>query len=574
MKPFAHPLRPLAALLALAALISRAAASDDATSAPVAPVAPPRPAAQPAPRAGRGSAPAFATPIQWRTAEDMNSYFVKQFIASANFGGARMVAQPMVVDDSMRLLPNDVPSSENLSATQPAPAAYMIENLELIGIAKHETPVAFVVNRHILGNSAQRSPNLTTRPLTTFETKALAELHPGVDVAEQTEKDGLLIVGAVRAQDACLRCHTSSKVGDALGAFSYRLKPASLTIPRPALRTPASAPAAPLTTAAITIPPAPKSAPSEKDGLALSIEPIREVITPHEPLVIKATFTNVSSDTFSLPNNLAFYGDWILQLREVNTGKTFTLGYYLQGTPTMSAAPSAPLAPGQSVTAPAAYYRRMSMVEGTLDYDAFQKAITPPPTIPSNVSPPPLPTGTFQATLIVRFPNPVDSGNNAPTFWKGTLITSNPVQFKIGDYPAEQAGAISGMVVDRYGNPAPNTIIGLHYETEESIAGPPVWGSGYATNIARRATPLPPVPIRPTGTYPKGAPVGKTDENGTFAIHGLPPGTYIITADLVPADIMHAAESGSKQPITVTAGAETKLAAPVIVGVGPGPAGN
>src|SRR5262249_16703920 len=105
----------------------------------------------------------------------------------------------------------------NPPGTLPGSTAYTINSLELIGIAKHNAPVAFPTIRH--------APAISTpaRPLTDFEPKALAQLRTGVDTTTAVDQSTRQVVGAIRAQNSCLRCHTGFKEGDLLGAFTYHL---------------------------------------------------------------------------------------------------------------------------------------------------------------------------------------------------------------------------------------------------------------------------------------------------------------------------------------------------------------
>jgi len=175
-----------------------------------------------------------ATPLSvWNSEEQMNGYYVNKFIQSAGFGGVRMTVPTMTIDSSVNLLLGQEIKMDGAKIT--TVQAYNINQLELIGIAKHETPVAFVVNRHsefLINRPNQTTPSrwnvpLTisgTRALTDFEKAALVDIQAGKEVVGQPQADGsLLVVGAVRAQEACIQCHDGYKAGDALGALSYRL---------------------------------------------------------------------------------------------------------------------------------------------------------------------------------------------------------------------------------------------------------------------------------------------------------------------------------------------------------------
>jgi len=142
--------------------------------------------------------------VQWSSDYDLHTYFVDRFLESEGNGISRVYQDPMSLRDSMRLR---ITSRDT----------YKIEGFDLIGVGKHPDPVAFLGRRHqtvVL--------NRQTRALTAFEQRAVAELKAGEDVAVETNETGRFVVGALRAQEDCLKCH-GGKTGDVLGALSYRL---------------------------------------------------------------------------------------------------------------------------------------------------------------------------------------------------------------------------------------------------------------------------------------------------------------------------------------------------------------
>jgi len=142
--------------------------------------------------------------VQWSSDYDLHTYFVDRFLESPGNGISRVYQDPMSLRDSMRLR---ITSRDT----------YKIESFDLIGVGKHLDPVAFLGRRHqtvVL--------NRETRPLTAFEQRAVAELKAGEDVAVENNETGHFVVGALRAQEDCLKCH-GGKTGDVLGALSYRL---------------------------------------------------------------------------------------------------------------------------------------------------------------------------------------------------------------------------------------------------------------------------------------------------------------------------------------------------------------
>jgi hypothetical protein len=193
----------------------------------------------------------------WTSEAQMHNYYVNTYIQSAGTGaygaaGSQLSGPPrMTLDPSLRLvLWRSVQlNGANITAIE----AYQLDKLELIGLAKHDPPVVFGINRHsafsTIGSGTNSYPNEPAtptgiRPLTDFETSALAEIKAGQDVVTQPETDGTcLIVGPVRAQQACIQCHNGYQVGDALGAFTYHLSKVNL-FENSSTAVPSAAPAA------------------------------------------------------------------------------------------------------------------------------------------------------------------------------------------------------------------------------------------------------------------------------------------------------------------------------------------
>ncbi len=167
---------------------------------------------------GRTATPWGALPANsaWTSEQAMNDAFLLQFNNTGNFGGGRMPAPTMRIDPAMRVLLTDQVQIDGPAKTYSA--VYRIYSLELIGIAMHNPPVAFVVVRH-----KDKAASLNNRILTDFEVSALKELLAGKQVVDQQEKTDRIVVGAVRAEQSCIQCHDGAKVGDLLGAFSYHL---------------------------------------------------------------------------------------------------------------------------------------------------------------------------------------------------------------------------------------------------------------------------------------------------------------------------------------------------------------
>ena len=155
-------------------------------------------------------------PARWPSDEAMHAQFLQHFQSAVGLGRARMVSASLRVRPDMQL--TLVMRNDEDSSAQPVALRYELETLELIGIAKHDTPVAFVADSHIDRSGAQR-----TRPLNSFEQRALSTLRSGGETTAATTAPGRSVVGAIRATSECTSCHAGSKPGDMLGAFSYQL---------------------------------------------------------------------------------------------------------------------------------------------------------------------------------------------------------------------------------------------------------------------------------------------------------------------------------------------------------------
>lgn len=146
---------------------------------------------------------------EWESFEEMHDFYTRRFESADGFGLSRM-PQPPMLDRSGVL---------DLGRTR-----YSIERLELVGLLKRTTPVVYVPLRH----SVRFDPkDFRGRRPTDFETRALAALRAGRDIesAAGDEPGTLRIVGALRGDGSCLKCHNDKKAGDLLGAFTYTLRP-------------------------------------------------------------------------------------------------------------------------------------------------------------------------------------------------------------------------------------------------------------------------------------------------------------------------------------------------------------
>ena len=149
-----------------------------------------------------------ATPApRWESCEELHDTYLKRFQSADGFGLSRMVRPPML---------------DRSGVLDTGREQYALERIELIGLLQHPQPVVYTPSFH----TSRPDPAQSTRPLTSFETHALAGFRQGRDIAVESDRTSGVMsgcVGAVRATTTCLRCHEDAKAGDLLGAFSYTL---------------------------------------------------------------------------------------------------------------------------------------------------------------------------------------------------------------------------------------------------------------------------------------------------------------------------------------------------------------
>jgi hypothetical protein len=142
----------------------------------------------------------------------MHDDFVLAFIDSQGFGKMRVT--PM-----MRVMQRYRTQGEH---------PLWVEDLQLIGIAKHDAPVvfssAFQGFQHAEEAGLQQSYR-EGRALTQEEQDAVAALASGERLVIRTEGAGLRVTGPIRAGHECLGCHRKQRAGELLGAFVYALRP-------------------------------------------------------------------------------------------------------------------------------------------------------------------------------------------------------------------------------------------------------------------------------------------------------------------------------------------------------------
>jgi hypothetical protein len=146
---------------------------------------------------------------RWQKFEDLHACMLDHFVRSEGFG-------------AMRLPEEAFWGGGRIAADG---KLYRVRQVQLISLNGGHDPFAYVT-------AGEKSPlkndlkGYKHRPVDSFEISALEGLGQGQEVLSSHTKDGMTMIGAVRATASCLQCH-DVKEGDILGAFNYSLTLAS-----------------------------------------------------------------------------------------------------------------------------------------------------------------------------------------------------------------------------------------------------------------------------------------------------------------------------------------------------------
>lgn len=196
------------------------------------------------------------TRLPWQSYESMHEDSVHQFIKSPGLGMSRLV------ETLKRAETEETKSLETVMSRRVSigDRLFLIKSIELIGIAKHDPPVVFrnpIVHsiRHKPDTREGSVPETETpndtisqpqtsgpeqqslaaikaktpydfRKLTDYEQAVISTFRNGGDLTIRADEGDRVVLGPLRAQQECIKCHKGTKKGDVLGAFSYRLTPA------------------------------------------------------------------------------------------------------------------------------------------------------------------------------------------------------------------------------------------------------------------------------------------------------------------------------------------------------------
>ncbi len=189
-----------------------------------------------------------------------------------------------------------------------------------------------------------------------------------------------------------------------------------------------------------------QSAPEPKSGLAVSVQTGRAVIKPEDPVVLRVTFRNVSTDTFRLPDrvNPPDFNRWYLSLRDVNSGKRYTgISTLPMGAASEPVEINPVIMAAGDATAVSVAFQGFAFVPGDMTFQAARNAWFPQRLDSSAQFK--LPAGHYEVAVNVQFrsflnttnlPERIKAAkeaieNNPIPLWKGDEVRSNAVPVEV-----------------------------------------------------------------------------------------------------------------------------------------------
>lgn len=144
----------------------------------------------------------------WHCEEEMHEYYIRRFESSDGFGLSRMPQPPML---------------DRSGVLQLGGKRYSVDRLELVGLQTASEPIVYVPLRH---NLPFNRADFKSRPLSPFEKRALNLLRAGrtIELSPGEAPETIEVMGALRGDGTCLKCHKNVREGELLGAFSYRMR--------------------------------------------------------------------------------------------------------------------------------------------------------------------------------------------------------------------------------------------------------------------------------------------------------------------------------------------------------------
>ena len=94
--------------------------------------------------------------------------------------------------------------------------------VQLVSLLMHRRPKVYVTDE-IPNMENLRSEDAPVRDLDKFEVEALDKLFAGEEIVLHASDNRIRMLGSIKCDTSCIDCHSASKKGDVLGAFSYEI---------------------------------------------------------------------------------------------------------------------------------------------------------------------------------------------------------------------------------------------------------------------------------------------------------------------------------------------------------------
>ncbi len=161
-------------------------------------------------------------PLRAQLLHTLHDRQVQLFVKSPGSGVERMPSMHKLRKNLLAKEVFPLPESEGEFEMPKDAPTWHIERLELVSLFKNNPPAVYASGDFTVMMFAIHDAK--TRPLNAFEESNLASLKDGNEIKVQSERNAIHMLGAIRAGGECLKCHTTAKKGDLLGAFSYELR--------------------------------------------------------------------------------------------------------------------------------------------------------------------------------------------------------------------------------------------------------------------------------------------------------------------------------------------------------------
>jgi hypothetical protein len=160
----------------------------------------------------------------------------------------------------------------------------------------------------------------------------------------------------------------------------------------------------------------PPPKPVERDGLAVTIRPLKAAFAPGEALEFEVTFKNVSDEPIRLPDRPQNYQTWEFHLARAGSKKSIKGRNVLPAGKPAKAAPTAPLKPDETMSVNIKLDGAYAFAEGAWDAKrAFRQ----------------LPEGRYRLRAEIKFAESARRDKNPARVWAGAPLLTRPAEFAV-----------------------------------------------------------------------------------------------------------------------------------------------